>query len=57
MEKIFLEKLEFNKILEKLSTFAITTLGKNYCNNLFPNINQEKVKKYLAETTEGVIQY
>ena len=45
MEKIFLEKLEFNKILEKLSTFAITTLGKNYCNNLFPNINQAKVKK------------
>ena len=30
MEKIFLEKLEFNKILEKLSTFAITTLGTTY---------------------------
>lgn len=55
MEKIFLEKLEFNKILEKLSTFAITSLGKDYCNSLVPNINQEKVKKYLSETTEGVV--
>lgn len=55
MEKNFLEKLEFNKILDKLSTFAITSLGKDYCNNLVPNINQEKVKKYLAETTEGVV--
>lgn len=55
MEKIFLEKLEFNKILEILTRFAVTNLGKIHCNNLLPNINEEKVKKYLAETTEGVV--
>ncbi len=54
MQKIFLEKLEFNKILNKLSNFAITELGKKYCITLLPNTNKEKVKKSLLETTEGL---
>lgn len=54
MQNFFLEKLEFNKIIDKLSNFAITSLGKKNCYNLIPNTNSEKVKKYLSETTEGL---
>lgn len=55
MQKISLEKLEFNKILEELSKFSITTLGKKYCMELLPCTNQEKVEKYLSETTESLV--
>lgn len=54
MNKIFLEKLEFNKILSKLSTYSITALGKNYCINLLPQTESKKVIKYLSETTEAL---
>lgn len=54
MQEIFLEKLEFNKIIDKLSEFSITNLGKQYSSKLLPNTNPEKVKKYLSETTEGL---
>lgn len=54
MQQVYLDKLEFNKILEKLSQFAITDLGKDYCYKLFPNTNEDKVKKSLDETSEGL---
>ena len=50
----YLEKLEYNKILEKLSSYAITYLGKNLCLNLFPSNNKEEVKNMLKETEEAV---
>lgn len=55
MQKEFLETLEFNKILEKLSNFSITNSGKKYCSELLPSTNKEKVEKYLSETTEGLV--
>lgn len=55
MQKISLEKLEFNKILKELSKFSLTTLGKKYCMELLPCTNQEKVEKYLSETTESLV--
>lgn len=54
MQELFLEKLEFNKILDKLLAFSITDLGKQHCSKLLPNTNSEKVKKYLSETTESL---
>ena len=39
----YLEKLEYNKILEKLSNYATTYLGKNLCINLLPSNNNKVV--------------
>lgn len=50
----YLEKLEYNKILEKLSNHAITYLGKNLCISLLPSSNKEEVKNILKETEEAV---
>lgn len=50
----YLGKLEYNKILEKLSTYAITYLGKNLSLNLSPSNNKEKVQNMLKETEEAV---
>ena len=50
----YLEKLEYNKILEKLSSYAITYLGKILCLNLSPSNNKEEIKNMLKETEEAV---
>lgn len=50
----YLEKLEYNKILEKLSNYAITYLGKDLCITLLPSSNKEEVKHMLKETEEAV---
>ncbi len=53
MNKFYLNKLEYNKILEILSSFAVTYIGKNECNNLLPYNDKSKVIKVLNETTEA----
>lgn len=50
----YLEKLEYNKILEILSNYAITYLGKELCLNLTPSNNVQNVKNMLKETEEAV---
>ena len=55
MEKKYLEKIEFNKILEILQNFAITSQGKKHCLELLPSSNENEVKHLIAETTEAVI--
>lgn len=50
----YLEKLEYNKILEKLSEYAITYLGKELCLELLPSNNKEEVEKILKETEQSV---
>ncbi|MGN1330383.1 MAG: endonuclease MutS2 [Clostridia bacterium] len=54
MQDIYLEKLEFNKIKNILSKFAITNLGKSNCISLVPLKDYKKVEKALNETTEAV---
>lgn len=54
MNNNYLEKLEFNKIKEILSTFSCTYIGKEYCANLFPTSLKEDVKYSLKETQEAV---
>ena len=49
-----LEKLEFNKIREILSNFAITYIGKNMANNLLPLESKKNISKALSQTTEAV---
>lgn len=50
----YLEKLEYNKILDKLSNYAVTYLGKEQCLKLLPSNNKEKVQNMLRETEEAV---
>ena len=53
MNTSYLNKLEYNKILEILSEHSVTYLGKELCLNLVPNNKKEKVTKTLQETTES----
>lgn len=48
-----LEKLEYNKILEKLSLFCHTYIGKEFALQLEPTFNKEEVEKLLNETQEA----
>ena len=54
MKNIYLEKIEFNKIIDILSSFAITSIGKKRCMDIYPLNNKEKIEKSLAETTEAL---
>ena len=54
MQTTYLEKLEFNKIKNILSSYAKTDNGKKMCLDLYPSNNKEKVQKALDETTEAV---
>lgn len=47
-----LEKLEYNKILEKLSLYCKTYIGKAFAMQLKPSNKKEKVEKLLKETSE-----
>lgn len=49
-----LEKLEFNKILEILSNYCITYIGKNLAIQLLPSNSIQTVQTLLNETCEAV---
>ena len=51
---INLKKLEFDKILEILFNFCVTTKGKEIAKHLLPNNNYNEVQKNLNETKEAV---
>ena len=54
MNEKYIQKLEFNKILEILADFCITYIGKNLANNLMPQNNKDLVSLILRETSEAV---
>lgn len=49
-----LEKLEYNKILDKLSLYCKTYIGKNLAIKLEPSSNKEYVNNLLLETSEAI---
>lgn len=49
----YLEKLEYNKILNILSNYCITYLGKALCMQLLPSNNKKDVENMLKETEEA----
>ena len=53
MDQKYLEKLEFNKIKEILSNYAITYLGKNLSLNLLPMNNKKEIEKALNQTFDA----
>lgn len=50
----YLNKLEYNKILDILSSFCKTYIGKDICFNLLPSTDKIKVQKSLDETNEAI---
>lgn len=50
-----LKKLEFDKILENVSKYCKTYIGKNYVADLRPSQDEKKIQKMLDETSQGVI--
>lgn len=54
MQAKYLNKLEYNKVLENLSNFSKTYIGKNMCMNLKPYFDKKTVSKVLLETSEAV---
>ena len=54
MKQSYLNKLEYNKILEILSNYCKTYIGKNIAINLLPSNNVDEVKHMLIETQEAV---
>ena len=54
MNKTYLNKLEYSQILQKLSTYCHTYIGKNIAQNLLPSNQKEIVKLDLAKTREAV---
>lgn len=53
MDQKYLEKLEFNKIKEILSNYAITYIGKEYALDLFPMNNKKEIEKALLQTYDA----
>lgn len=53
MIKKYLDKLELNVILEKVSEYAYTKIGKYTALNLKPKTNKDDVRKLLDETQEA----
>lgn len=51
--KKYIEKLEFNKVLDVLCDFCITDVGKNLARNLEPENSKDVVSSLLQETTEA----
>lgn len=54
MNKTCLEKLEYNKILEKLASFCTTYIGKKLAHDLTPSNTKNEIIKMLDETNEAV---
>ena len=47
MNSYYLNKLEYNKILEILSNFCTTFIGKRLCLELLPSNDKNKVKQQV----------
>ena len=54
MKNIYLEKIEYYKILDLVSKYTKTSKGKNYFDDLSPLSSSKDIKKSLDEVTEAV---
>ena len=53
MDNKYLKHLEYDKVLQQLTNFAVTDTGKNIINKLKPSNEKIEVIKNLKETTEA----
>ncbi len=49
-----LKTLEYNKIIDKLTALAASTLGKEKCSNLLPSDNLEEIRETQKETSDAL---
>lgn len=54
MKQTYLNKLEYNKILEKLETYCNTYIGKDLVKKLIPSNDKNEVQDMLLETSQAV---
>lgn len=54
MNNLYLKKLEYHAILEKLASYCHTYIGKDLAYSLLPSNKKDEVKKMLSETAEAV---
>ena len=54
MNNIYLEKLEYNKIIENLQNYCVTFIGKDCAKKLMPSNTKTEVAQMLNETNEAV---
>ncbi len=54
MNEKALRTLEYNKIIDKLSSLAGTSFGKELCANLLPSSDIEAIRKLQRETTDAL---
>lgn len=54
MNEKALRTLEYNKIIDKLCTFAGTSFGKDLCAHLLPQTDLTTIKKLQRETTDAL---
>lgn len=55
MEQKYLDKLEFNKVLDMLEKYSVTYLGKEYIKTLKPCTEKNEVKSIIEDTVEADI--
>ena len=54
MNRTCLEKLEYNQIINKLSSYCVTYLGKKFANELTPSNDKSNILDMINQTNEGV---
>lgn len=56
MNEKVLKTLEYNKIIDRLTDAASTSIGKELCRNLRPTGDREEIRRYQAETSDGLMR-
>ncbi len=54
MNEKALRTLEYNKIIDKLSTLAGTSFGRELCNHLLPHSDLDTIRKLQRETSDAL---
>lgn len=55
MEQKYLDKLEFNRVLDMLEKYSVTYLGKEMIKKLKPSIDVNEVRRMLSETSQAEV--
>ncbi len=54
MNKKALTTLEYNKIIDQLTEYASTEMGKSLCRDLVPSCSLEEIRQSQTETSDAV---
>ena len=52
-DKVF-KTLEYDKIIEKLETYASSPMGKKQCRELLPSTDYQEILKWQEETRDAL---